>query len=102
MINLPAFTETREPRDTYRVSLRAEIRQETVETPVKAGSDGTCGQFNWFSGPIALDFAGYLADTSCITPAPPLPLVGEAHLGQVFLCAGEQSPFLHSARCHDE
>lgn len=34
-----------------------------------------------------LDSGHFLRYSSSNTPAPPLPLVGEAHLGQVFLCA---------------
>lgn len=50
---------------------------------------------------IPLDFWSALADTSCNTPVPPLPLVGEAHLGWVFLCAdGKSSSSLR--RCHHE
>jgi hypothetical protein len=33
--------------------------------------------------PITLDFSWFLTDTSSITPVPPLPLVGEVHLGWV-------------------
>lgn len=36
--------------------------------------------------PITLDFSQFLTDTSCITPVPPLPLVGDVHPGRVFLC----------------
>jgi hypothetical protein len=39
--------------------------------------------------PITLDFSWFLTDTSSITPVPPLPLVGEVHLGWVFLCPDE-------------
>jgi len=85
MSTLPAFSsESREPWHTYRVSLRTAIRLETAGTPVNTGSDGTSIQFPLYCGPIPLDFAGCLADTSCITPAPPIPLVGEAHPGRVF------------------
>jgi hypothetical protein len=40
---------------------------------------------------IALDFADYVADTSNITPSPLSPLVGDAHHGEVFLCAIQTS-----------
>ncbi len=33
--------------------------------------------------PIALDFSPFPTDTYGITPVPPLPLVGEVHLGRV-------------------
>ena len=35
---------------------------------------------------IPLDFCQDTTDNNIITPVPPLPLVGEVHLGQVFLC----------------
>jgi hypothetical protein len=33
--------------------------------------------------PITLDFSLFLTDTQGVTPVPPLPLVGEVHLGRV-------------------
>jgi hypothetical protein len=33
--------------------------------------------------PITLDFSLFLTDTQAVTPVPPLPLVGEVHLGRV-------------------
>lgn len=33
--------------------------------------------------PITLDFSRFLTDTDCITPVPPLPLVGDVHPGWV-------------------
>lgn len=35
---------------------------------------------------IRLDFSAFVTDTHYITPVPPLPLVGDVHLGRVFLC----------------
>lgn len=53
---------------------------------------------SWFLatefGLFPLDSAPFLRYGSSNTPASPLPLVGEAHLGQVFLCA---DGFLSSA-----
>lgn len=33
---------------------------------------------------ISLDFSPFVTDTAGITPVPPLPLVGDVHLGRVF------------------
>jgi len=44
------------------------------------------------SRPIPLDFCQVTTDNNIITPVPPLPLVGEVHLGQVFLCPDGNLP----------
>ena len=48
--------------------------------------DSSNGQSASGSRPIPLDFCQDTTDNEIITPVPPLPLVGEVHLGQVFLC----------------
>lgn len=49
---------------------------------------GICGGQAADSGSFPLDCGHFLRYSSSNTPASPLPLVGDAHPGQVFLCAG--------------
>ncbi len=54
--------------------------------------DSGNGQSASGSRAIPLDFCQDTTDNNAITPVPPLPLVGEVHLGQVFLCPDGKLP----------
>jgi hypothetical protein len=49
--------------------------------------------------PISLDFSLFLTDTHDITPVPPLPLVGEVHLGRVLFWL--DGPLIRPGGCHE-
>jgi len=89
------------------LKLSTNVSSEVANPPfprkiaVKCGSGTVYAHEAPQSPLIPLDLWPALADTPSNTPVPPIPLVGEAHLGWVFLCAdGKLSPSLR--RCHDE
>jgi hypothetical protein len=71
------------------INLVSKLTNETGRSFVNTVCQALFSHLGWaFSlpKPITLDFSRFLTDTSCITPVPPLPLVGDVHLGWVFLC----------------
>lgn len=88
-----------------RSNFSASVSSEVTNPPFPRKIAVKCGFGTIYAhaGPqsplIPLDLWPALADTSSNTPVPPIPLVGEAHLGWVFLCADSNlSPSLRRGR----
>lgn len=88
-------------RSNFSTSVSSEVTNPSFpcKIAVKCGSGTIYAHAGPQSPLIPLDLWPALADTSSNTPVPPIPLVGEAHLGWVFLCAdGKLSPSLRRGR----
>jgi len=88
---LPTFG-CEDRRFSWDSTLVTKLTNETGRNVVNIVCQTLFSKLGWaFSlpKPITLDFSLFVTDNSSITPVPPLPLVGEVHLGWVFLCPDE-------------
>lgn len=88
-----------EPESFAEVSLLTVNRTQIAKISLITGISSLSSEKLVRDLAIPLDSVGVFADSCCITPVPPLPLVGEVQLGWVFLCP-DGSFDRRWGRCH--